>query len=242
MHRQTTPVGIGAMLLILLPAVATGQAAARAGRAPDRPFRGRRGRVQPARLRGGAGGVDRRRTQESMVFRLAAEVLRYALVTVVPNQDAETLVRTLPAHFGQIGGLPLLAVFGRPRTIVTKSDPQTGPVLGWNPTFAEVTARLGVAVEVCWPYQPRQKWCLGNLVGWVKAPYSRCVGVWTWTICRCSYGRGTRKLTSSAPAAPPGTFPGKCCARRSWAACDRSNCTRTSWTCAFPYGSARLAW
>ena len=41
-------------------------------------------------------------------------------------------------------------------------------MLEWNPTFAEVTSRLGVAVELCWPYQPQQKGAVENLVGWVK--------------------------------------------------------------------------
>ena len=68
---------------------------------------------------------------------------RYALVTLVPDQRVEMLARTLAAHFVEFRGLPLPAVFDRPRTIVTKSDPKTGAVLAWNPTFAEVTARLG---------------------------------------------------------------------------------------------------
>lgn len=93
---------------------------------------------------------------------------RYVLVSLVPNQRVETLVRTLAAHFCQFGGVPLLAVFDRPGTIVTKSDPKTGAVLAWNPTFADVTARLGVAVEVCWPARPNQKGTVEQLVGWVK--------------------------------------------------------------------------
>ncbi len=93
---------------------------------------------------------------------------RYVLVTCVPNQRVETLVRTLTAHFCQFGGLPLLAVFDRPGTIVTKADPKTGAVLVWNATFADVTSRLGVAVEVCWPARPNQKGSVENLVGWVK--------------------------------------------------------------------------
>ena len=57
----------------------------------------------------------------------------------------------MAAHFCQFGGLPLLAVFDRPGTIVTNSDPKTGVVLARNATFAELTSRLGVTVEVCWP-------------------------------------------------------------------------------------------
>ena len=84
---------------------------------------------------------------------------RYTLVTRVLDQRVETLVRTLAADFD------------RPKTIATQSDPKTGAVLAWNPTFAEATARLGVAVEVCWPYQPRQKGSVENLVGWVKGSF-----------------------------------------------------------------------
>ena len=96
---------------------------------------------------------------------------RYTLVTRVPDQRVETLVRTLAADFARMGGLPLLAVFDRPKTIATRSDPKTGAVLAWNPTFSEATARLGVAVEVCWPYQPQQKGSVENVVGWVKGSF-----------------------------------------------------------------------
>ena len=93
---------------------------------------------------------------------------RYVLVSLVQNQRVETLVRTLAGHFCRFGGLPLLAVFDRPGTIVTKSDPKTGAVLAWNATFADVAARLGVAVEVCWPARPNQKGSIENVVGWAK--------------------------------------------------------------------------
>ncbi len=98
---------------------------------------------------------------------------RYTVVTCVPNQKIETLVRTLAAHFSQIGGLPLIAVFDRPKAIVTKSDSNTGEVLAWNPIFADVKARLGVAVEVCWPHQQRRNGSLENLVGWVRNSFFR---------------------------------------------------------------------
>ena len=67
---------------------------------------------------------------------------RYALVTLVPNQRVETLVRALAEHLAGFGGLPLLAVFDRPKTIVTKSDPKTGAALEWNRQFAEALARM----------------------------------------------------------------------------------------------------
>ena len=109
--------------------------------------------------------------QKVVFFASRLKHSRYALVTRVPNQRVETLVRTLAAHFVQFGGLPLMAVFDRPKTIVTRSDPRTGAVLAWNPTFAEVTTRLGVTVEVCWPYRANQKGSVENLVGWVKGSF-----------------------------------------------------------------------
>ena len=91
-------------------------------------------------------GGGRRKVQ---LFTSRLKHSRFALVTIVPDQRVETLVRVLAEHFTLFAGLPPLAVFDRPKTIVTRSDPKTGAVLAWNPTFAEVTVRLGVAVKAC---------------------------------------------------------------------------------------------
>ncbi len=93
---------------------------------------------------------------------------RYVLVTCVPNQRVETVVRTLTAHFCQWGGLPLMALFDRHWTIAARSDPNTGAVLSWNATLAEVTSRLSVAIEVCWPARPNQTGAVEPLVSEVK--------------------------------------------------------------------------
>lgn len=45
---------------------------------------------------------------------------RWVDVTIVPAERAETLVRTFVDHFAAIGGVPLLAVFDRPRTVALK--------------------------------------------------------------------------------------------------------------------------
>ena len=45
---------------------------------------------------------------------------RWAVVDVVPNQIAETLIRTLADHFVAFGGVPLCAVFDRPKTVALK--------------------------------------------------------------------------------------------------------------------------
>jgi transposase len=60
---------------------------------------------------------------------------RWVEVSLVPNQQVETLVRTMTDHFEVMGGIPLLAVFDRPTTIA-KTWGRDGQVTEWNPTFA----------------------------------------------------------------------------------------------------------
>ena len=54
------------------------------------------------------------------VFASRLKYSRWAEVTIVPNEQAETLVRALVDHFAAIGGIPLLAVFDRPTTVALK--------------------------------------------------------------------------------------------------------------------------
>ncbi len=95
---------------------------------------------------------------------------RWAEVTIVPDQCAETLVRALVDHFAAIGGIPLLAVFDRPKTVALKWS-RDGQVTQWNPLFGGVALDLDVEIEVCWPTSRRQKGSIENLVGWVKGSF-----------------------------------------------------------------------
>jgi transposase len=95
---------------------------------------------------------------------------RWVEVTIVPDECAETLVRTLVDHFALIGGIPLLAVFDRPKTVALKWT-RDGQVTEWNPIFAGVALDLGLGIEVCWPASPKQKGSIENLVGWVKGSF-----------------------------------------------------------------------
>jgi transposase len=95
---------------------------------------------------------------------------RWTEVSVVPNEQAETVVRVMVDHFAAIGGIPLLAVFDRPKTIA-KSWSRDGQVTEWNPTFAGVALDLGLGVELCWPHSPEQKGSVENLVRWVKGSF-----------------------------------------------------------------------
>jgi hypothetical protein len=62
----------------------------------------------------------------------------------------------------------LLCVFDRPKTIALQWR-KNGEVTEWNPVFAYATLEMGVGVELCWPYQARQKGSVENLVGFVKS-------------------------------------------------------------------------
>ena len=95
---------------------------------------------------------------------------RWVEVTIVPNEQVETLARTLVEHFAALGGIPLLAVFDRPKTVALKWK-KNGEVTEWNPVFAGVVLDLGLGIEVCWPYAPQQKGAIENLVGWVKGSF-----------------------------------------------------------------------
>lgn len=95
---------------------------------------------------------------------------RYVAVSLVPNEKAETLVRGVLDHFVAFGGVPLLAVFDRPKT-VAKRWRKDGTITDWNPVFSQAAMDIGFGAEVCWPRSPRQKGSVENLVGWVKGSF-----------------------------------------------------------------------
>jgi transposase len=95
---------------------------------------------------------------------------RWTVVSLVPNEQAETLARVMVDHFAEIGGIPLLAVFDRPKTVALTWG-RDGQVTEWNPTFAGVALDLGLGVELCWPHSPEQKGSVENLVKWVKGSF-----------------------------------------------------------------------
>jgi len=95
---------------------------------------------------------------------------RMVQVTIVPDETAETLCRTVLDHFVAFGGVPLCAVFDRPKTVAIswKSD---GTVTEWNSTFALAATEIGFVPEVCWAYAPNQKGAVEQLVKWVKGAF-----------------------------------------------------------------------
>jgi transposase len=110
---------------------------------------------------------------ESRRFHFFASRLKYSRfvqVTLVPDETVESIARPLVEHFEAMGGVPLLAVFDRPKTVALAWR-KDGEVTEWNSTFAQVLLELGVGVEVCWPRSPNQKGAVENLVGWVKGSF-----------------------------------------------------------------------
>ncbi len=95
---------------------------------------------------------------------------RWVQVSLVENERVEALVRAMVDHFAAWGGLPLLAVFDRPKTIALKWG-KDGKVTEWNSIFGAVALDLGIGVELCWPRSPEQKGSVENLVGWVKGSF-----------------------------------------------------------------------
>src|SRR5688572_7523256 len=95
---------------------------------------------------------------------------RWIEVSLVEDETVESLVRAMVDHFASMGGIPLLAVFDRPKTIALHSG-RDGVVTEWNPTFASVALDLGLGIELCWPRSPEQKGSVENLVKWVKGSF-----------------------------------------------------------------------
>jgi transposase len=95
---------------------------------------------------------------------------RWVALTIVPDQRVETPVRALVDHLMDFGGVPLVTVFDRSKTVALTRG-RDGVVTEWNPTFAGVALDLGLGVEVCWPYRPQEEGSVEHLVGWVKASF-----------------------------------------------------------------------
>lgn len=95
---------------------------------------------------------------------------RFVAVTLVENECTETIVRCLARDFVAFGGLPLMAVFDRPKTIVKKGG-KGRDVDAWNATFAQAIVDIGVGIEMCAPRSGNQKGSVERLVGWVKGAF-----------------------------------------------------------------------
>ncbi|MEQ9542796.1 MAG: IS21 family transposase, partial [Deltaproteobacteria bacterium] len=68
---------------------------------------------------------------------------RWVGVTRVADQRVESLLRSLVEHYAGMGGVPLLSVFDRPKTVAIEWK-KDGTVTKYNQTFIEVMGQLGV--------------------------------------------------------------------------------------------------
>jgi len=93
---------------------------------------------------------------------------RFAQITIVDDQRAETLIRCLCRHFQAFGGVPLLAVFDRPKTVVLEGHGKSRDVRRFNSTFAQAVLEMGVGIEMCAPRSGNQKGSVEAIVKWVK--------------------------------------------------------------------------
>jgi transposase len=110
------------------------------------------------------------RKQRVHFFASRLKYSRFARVTLVENERVETILRCLARDFVAFGGLPLMAVFDRPRTIVQKSG-KGREVEQFNQVFAQAIVDIGVGVEMCAPRSGNQKGSVERLVGWVKSSF-----------------------------------------------------------------------
>jgi transposase len=95
---------------------------------------------------------------------------RFIRVSLVKDETVESLVRNLAEHLYSWGGVPLLCVFDRPKTVALKWR-RNGEVTEWNPVFAYAMLEMGIGVELCWPARPQEKGAVENLVGFVKSSF-----------------------------------------------------------------------
>lgn len=80
-------------------------------------------------------------------FASRLQYLRFVTISILENERVETLVQRLARHFVAFGGLPLLTVFDRSRTIVTKSG-KGRAVETFNATFAQAILDIDIGVGV----------------------------------------------------------------------------------------------
>jgi len=93
---------------------------------------------------------------------------RWSEIRLVPDERVESLVRSLLSSFEAWGGIPLVAVFDNPKTVVIGRKQKK---IEWNRTFGQVALDYRFAPELCTPRRAQEKGSVENLVGWVKGSF-----------------------------------------------------------------------
>src|SRR3989475_7104279 len=131
---------------------------------------------------------------------------RFIRVSVVKDQTVESLVRNLAEHVHSWGGVPLLCVFDRPKTVALKWR-RNGEVTEWNPVFACATLEMGIGVELCWPYRAQGKGAVGNLVGFVKGSFFKGRRLQDSEDLEQQLGEWHREVNEERPCRATGVIP-----------------------------------
>ena len=107
---------------------------------------------------------------EEMVhfFASSLKYSRMRRVTLVPDERLESVCHGLVDAFEYFGGVPLIAAFDNPKTIV-KEHGKHG--VKWNPAFAQFCMEAGICPHACAPYRPQEKGQVENLVGYIKSSF-----------------------------------------------------------------------
>lgn len=146
------------------------------------------------------------RTKRVHFFASRLKYSRFAAVSIVPNERTETLIRGLARHMVEFGGLPLLAVFDRPRTIVKKGG-KGRDVEQWNSTFAQAVVELGINVEMCAPRSGNQKGSVERLVGWVKNGFFKPQKFVDEADLEAKLAEWVRRINHDVPCRATAVFP-----------------------------------
>ena len=131
---------------------------------------------------------------------------RFAVVELVANEKVETIVRCLARHFVSFGGLPLMAVFDRPRTIVSKSG-RGRDVEAFNAIFAQAIVDIGVGVEMCAPRSGQQKGSVEHLVKWVKNAFFKPRKFLDEADLEAQLAAWLREVNTKTPSRATGVIP-----------------------------------
>jgi transposase len=106
------------------------------------------------------------KTEKVHIFVGRLKFSRQVQVFVVPNEQAETLIRCVVACCHAWGGSPLAWVFDNPTTVRLS---KTGELpVRLNPYLQHLAGELRVAVELCAPRSGNQKGSVERGVGWAK--------------------------------------------------------------------------
>jgi transposase len=146
------------------------------------------------------------RTQRVHFFASRLKYSRFVAVTLVPDERVETLVRCLARDFAAFGGLPLMAVFDRPKTIVKRAG-KGRAVEEYNATFAQAIVDIGVGVEMCAPRSGNQKGSVERLVGWVKGSFFKPRKFQDETDLRAQLAAWLIDVNTKTPSRATGVIP-----------------------------------